>query len=131
MSQLEPLQEIISDKLGHWYMANHGVSAAALIEDMRTVLTAYWRLSSKRLTENICMSFEAHVLQKLSEEIESELLTAVQVGCQHTVFLRTNRRFLPPLSMCTSKSNRSVCSFVPRLTTYSMSRRISWRIGSS
>jgi len=60
-------------------MANHGVSAAALIEDMRTVLTAYWRLSSKRLTENVCMSFEAHVLQKLSEEIESELLTAVQL----------------------------------------------------
>ena len=79
-SALEPLQAAIDDRLGHWYMANHGVSAAALIEDMRTVLTAYWRLSSKRLTENICMTYEAHVLQKLSEEIESELLTAVQVG---------------------------------------------------
>ena len=78
-SGLIALEAEITDKLGQWYMANHGVSAAALIEDMRTVLTAYWRLSSKRLTENVCMSFEAHVLARLSEEIESELLTAVQL----------------------------------------------------
>jgi len=78
-SMLKPLEDEITDKLGQWYMANHGVSAAALIEDMRTVLTAYWRLSSKRLTENVCMSFEAHVLAKVSEDIESELLTAVQL----------------------------------------------------
>lgn len=55
---LKPLESTILDKLGQWYMANHGVSAAAQIEDMRTVLTAYWRLSSKRLSENVCMAFE-------------------------------------------------------------------------
>jgi hypothetical protein len=60
-------------------MANHGANSASLIEDMRTVLIAYWQLSSKRLTENVCMSFEAHVLARLSEDLESELLTAVQV----------------------------------------------------
>lgn len=36
-SPLKPLEETLTDKLGQWYMANHGVSAAALIEDMRTV----------------------------------------------------------------------------------------------
>lgn len=89
-SPLKPLEEEITDKLGQWYMANHGVSAAALIEDMRIVLTAYWRLSSKRLTENVCMSFEAQVLAKLSEDIESELLTAVQLRPDvDDLFLRT------------------------------------------
>ena len=94
---LAPMQDAVNDKLGQWYMANHGVSAAALIEDMRTVLTAYWRLSSKRLTENVCMSFEAHLLQKFAEEIESMLLTDIQVP-------HTSSSFLPltlSASICT------------------------------
>jgi hypothetical protein len=45
VEELDAFKNHMSEHLGQWYMANHGVSAAALIEDMRTVLTAYWRLS--------------------------------------------------------------------------------------
>ena len=45
VEELEAFKSHLTQHLGQWYMANHGVSAAALIEDMRTVLTAYWRLS--------------------------------------------------------------------------------------
>jgi len=79
VEELDAFKNHMSEHLGQWYMANHGVSAAALIEDMRTVLTAYWRLSAKRLTENVCMSVEAHVLTRLSDDIESELLSVMQI----------------------------------------------------
>ena len=44
------------------YMANHGVTSMAQVEDMKVVLEAYWAVASKRIAENICMVFETHLL---------------------------------------------------------------------
>ena len=36
-------------KLGQWYMATHGVNTASKVEDMCTLLEAYWDVATKRL----------------------------------------------------------------------------------
>ncbi|KAH8044579.1 hypothetical protein JL722_14631 [Aureococcus anophagefferens] len=59
---------MVMTSLGRWYMANHGVTSLSMVEDMRTVLIAYWGVAAKRITENICMLFETHLLAKLGED---------------------------------------------------------------
>ena len=69
-----PLREMVLGKLGRWYMANHGVTSMSMVEDMRTVLIAYWGVAAKRITENICMLFENHLLAALGQDVEKSLL---------------------------------------------------------
>lgn len=73
-----PLKEMVMTSLGRWYMANHGVTSLSMVEDMRTVLIAYWGVAAKRITENICMLFETHLLAKLGEDVEKKLLHHAQ-----------------------------------------------------
>ena len=73
-----PLKELVLGSLGRWYMANHGVTSMSMVEDMRTVLIAYWGVASKRITENICMLLETHLLALLAEDVEKRLLQLAQ-----------------------------------------------------
>mgnify|MGYP003314981641 CR=1 FL=1 len=72
-----PLREMVLGKLGRWYMANHGVTSMSMVEDMRTVLIAYWGVAAKRITENVCMLFENHLLAALGQDIEKALLLSL------------------------------------------------------
>ena len=48
----------VKRKLGQWYMATHGVNTASKLEDMCTLLEAYWDVATKRLVDNVCMTLE-------------------------------------------------------------------------
>ncbi len=48
----------VKRKLGQWYMATHGVNTASKVEDMCTLLEAYWDVATKRLVDNVCMTLE-------------------------------------------------------------------------
>ena len=39
-------------------MATHGVNTASKVEDMCTLLEAYWDVATKRLVDNVCMTLE-------------------------------------------------------------------------
>ncbi|KAJ8610480.1 hypothetical protein CTAYLR_007776 [Chrysophaeum taylorii] len=73
-----PLKELVLTSLGRWYMANHGVTSMSMVEDMRTVLIAYWGVAAKRITENTCMLFETHLLAVMAEDVEKQLLSLAQ-----------------------------------------------------
>lgn len=73
-----PLKEMVLTALGRWYMANHSVTSLSMVEDMRTVLIAYWGVASKRITENTCMLLETHLLAALAEDLEKQLLSLAQ-----------------------------------------------------
>ena len=76
-------------KLGRWYMANHGVTSMSMVEDMRTVLIAYWGVAAKRITENVCMLFENHLLAALGQDIEKALLDiANEEGAAHRLLVQ-------------------------------------------
>ena len=59
-------------------MANHGVTSLSMVEDMRPVLIAYWGVAAKRITENICMLFETHLLASIGQDVEKRLLGYAQ-----------------------------------------------------
>lgn len=73
-----PLKAHVLSSLGKWYMANHGVTSMSMVEDMRTVLIAYWGVAAKRITENTCMLLETHLLAALAEDLEKILLNYAQ-----------------------------------------------------
>ena len=84
-----PLREMVLGKLGRWYMANHGVTSMSMVEDMRTVLIAYWGVAAKRITENVCMLFENHLLAALGQDIEKALLDiANEEGAAHRLLVQ-------------------------------------------
>eukprot|EP00903_Cladosiphon_okamuranus_P010659 g10077.t1 len=76
---MEALKTAVMEKLSEWYMRNHGVGTMANVEDMCTLLQAYWNVATKRLVDNVCMTMEQDFVVKLLGKVESEL------------FLLTNR----------------------------------------
>jgi interferon-induced GTP-binding protein Mx1 len=72
---LGALHEAVTMALGNWYMTNHGVVGTVTnVEDMCTLLHAYWNVATKRLVDNVCMTIEQDFLVKLVHRAESELL---------------------------------------------------------
>ncbi|CAM9560457.1 unnamed protein product, partial [Phaeothamnion confervicola] len=70
---MEALQVAVAERLGAWYMRNHGVGTMANVEDMCTLLQAYWNVATKRLVDNVCMTIEQDFVVKLLGRAESEL----------------------------------------------------------
>ncbi|CAM9711133.1 unnamed protein product, partial [Choristocarpus tenellus] len=70
---LEALKMCVMERLGEWYMVNHGVGTMANVEDMCTLLQAYWNVATKRLVDNVCMTLEQDFVVKLLGGVESEL----------------------------------------------------------
>ena len=57
--------------LGDWYIKTHGVNTTSKVEDMCTLLEAYWDVATKRLVDNVCMTLEhdfTNTVLKLLEE---------------------------------------------------------------
>jgi hypothetical protein len=58
---VEAMKASVQQRLGQWYMMNHGVGTNANVEDMRTILDAYWRVATKRLVDNVCMTLDQQI----------------------------------------------------------------------
>lgn len=77
----EELKSLVMEMLGHTYMQYHalGNGPNLHLEDARAALKAYWRISEKRLNEDICTAIEMELLKNCSEAIESELMANTQL----------------------------------------------------
>jgi hypothetical protein len=77
----EELKSLVMEMLGHTYMQYHalGNGPNLHIEDARAALKAYWRISEKRLNEDICTAVEMELLKNCSEAVESELMANTQL----------------------------------------------------
>lgn len=62
----------VKRQLGRWYMQTHGVNTTSKVEDMCTLLQAYWDVATKRLVDNVCMTLEHDFTANLLKEFESE-----------------------------------------------------------
>jgi hypothetical protein len=77
----DELKSLVMEMLGHTYMEYHSLGRGPNlhIEDARAALNAYWRISEKRLNEDICTAVELVLLNNCSEAIESQLLADAQL----------------------------------------------------
>lgn len=62
----------VKRQLGRWYMQTHGVNTTSKVEDMCTLLQAYWDVATKRLVDNVCMTLEHDFTAAILKELESE-----------------------------------------------------------
>jgi interferon-induced GTP-binding protein Mx1 len=75
---LEQLHEWVSINLGQWYRYSHGANPTSKVEDMSTILQAYWHVTSKRLCDNACMLMETSFLSAVTDSLEARLLALAQ-----------------------------------------------------
>lgn len=68
----EELQALVIQRLGAWYMQFHGVNVSSRVGDMIIMIEAYWDVATKRLVDNVCMTFEHDFLWKILKRVESE-----------------------------------------------------------
>jgi len=82
---LDDVREYVRRTLGHQYMHMHGVDSTdgftVHIEDARMVLKAFWYMSENRLHTDVESTVDQMILQKISVQIEQELLSQFQVWC--------------------------------------------------
>lgn len=71
----------VLDMLGHAYMHYHSIGNGPNIQldEARAVLSAYWKISEKRINEDVTSSVDIVILQQCSEMIEKDLLESVQL----------------------------------------------------
>eukprot|EP00633_Aureoumbra_lagunensis_P004582 CAMPEP_0197307348 /NCGR_PEP_ID=MMETSP0891-20130614/4966_1 /TAXON_ID=44058 ORGANISM="Aureoumbra lagunensis, Strain CCMP1510" /NCGR_SAMPLE_ID=MMETSP0891 /ASSEMBLY_ACC=CAM_ASM_000534 /LENGTH=884 /DNA_ID=CAMNT_0042790601 /DNA_START=38 /DNA_END=2692 /DNA_ORIENTATION=- len=62
----------VKHQLGRWYMQTHGVNTTSKVEDMCTLLQAYWDVATKRLVDNVCMTLEHDFTNAVLKEVENE-----------------------------------------------------------
>ncbi|KAJ1460259.1 P-loop containing nucleoside triphosphate hydrolase protein [Pelagophyceae sp. CCMP2097] len=75
------MQAHVKRQLGKWYMQTHGVNTTSKVEDMCTLLQAYWDVATKRLVDNVCMTLEHDFTAKLLNELEAAaFLYAAELG---------------------------------------------------
>ncbi len=69
----EKLLDAVESSLGAWYMCSHGVNSTVVVNDMCTLLQAYWNIATKRLVDNVCMTMEQDFFSRLVTRAEEEL----------------------------------------------------------
>lgn len=76
----DDLKYHLMEILGHAYMHLHaiGYGTSLNVEEARAVLTAYWGICEKRISEDIFSSVDTVLLKQCSIQIEEDLLTYVQ-----------------------------------------------------
>lgn len=74
-------QAELTQRLGSWYMAYHGVNIRSKVEDMTIMIEAYWDVATKRLVDNVCMTIEHDFLVALLLRLESDcFMLATEIG---------------------------------------------------
>jgi Dynamin GTPase effector domain len=66
------LREEVRRKLGSWYIQRHGVDAHGNVQEMATLIQAYWDVASRRLVDNVCMCVEMEFTNKVVRELEAQ-----------------------------------------------------------
>jgi len=84
---VETLKSYVKEALGSWYMKNHGIGTDAQVQDMITLLQAYWNVATKRVVDNICMTIEQDFLMNLLMDLEHECVFVAQLNTQVESFL--------------------------------------------
>lgn len=84
VADADETREYVRRVLGHYYMEMHGVGEHShgfnvQIEDARVVLKAFWVMSESRLHTDVESTIDQMILQKISERIEQELLSQLQL----------------------------------------------------
>lgn len=74
------IEEEIKKKLGNWYMRRHGVDSQGNLQEMITLVQAYWDIASRRFIDNICMHMEKGFVAKVVGELETQA-TLFAVTC--------------------------------------------------
>ncbi len=69
----EKLFESVESSLRDWYMRSHGADSIVAVNDMCTLLQAYWHVATKRLVDNVCMTMEQDFFSRLVSHTEEEL----------------------------------------------------------
>ncbi|CAN0284023.1 unnamed protein product, partial [Ectocarpus fasciculatus] len=77
-SDVTPLKEWVTYNLGQWFRFAHGANPTSKVEDMSTILQAYWRVTSKRVVDNACMLLEASFFGQVVDRLETQLLALTQ-----------------------------------------------------
>jgi len=77
-SEMSILHDWVSYNLGQWYRYSHGANPTSKVEDMSAILQAYWRVTSKRVCDNVCMLLESNLLSAVPNTLETKLLTHTQ-----------------------------------------------------
>ncbi|KAH8097579.1 hypothetical protein JL720_472 [Aureococcus anophagefferens] len=60
----------VKRQLGKWYMQTHGVNTTSKVEDMCTLLEAYWDVATNRLVDNVCMTLEHDFTNAILKQLE-------------------------------------------------------------
>lgn len=63
---------------GQWFRFAHGANPTSKVEDMSTILQAYWRVTSKRVVDNACMLLETSFFGQVVDRLETQLLSLTQ-----------------------------------------------------
>ena len=58
-----------------WFRFAHGANPTSKVEDMSTILQAYWRVTSKRVVDNACMLLETSFFGQVVDRLETQLLS--------------------------------------------------------
>eukprot|EP00752_Nemacystus_decipiens_P009127 g8151.t1 len=74
-SDVTPLKEWVTYNLGQWFRFAHGANPTSKVEDMSTILQAYWRVTSKRVVDNACMLLETSFFGQVVDRLETQLLS--------------------------------------------------------
>lgn len=66
------MREDFKKRLGNWYMLRHGVDAQGSLQEMSTLIQAYWDIASRRLVDNVCMCIEREFSDELVRSLQSQ-----------------------------------------------------------
>ncbi|CAM9096946.1 unnamed protein product, partial [Laminaria digitata] len=77
-SDVKPLKEWVTYNLGQWFRFAHGANPTSKVEDMSTILQAYWRVTSKRVVDNACMLLESSFFGGVVDRLETQLLALTE-----------------------------------------------------
>ena len=64
---LDEIKAHTKASLGDWYIKTHGVNTTSKVEDMCTILQAYWSVATKRLVDNVRAIHETHAAARARE----------------------------------------------------------------
>lgn len=77
------IEEDMKKKLGNWYMRRHGVDAQGNLQEMITLVQAYWDIASRRFIDNVCMHMDKGFIARVVQELETQA-TLFAVTCSET-----------------------------------------------
>lgn len=67
----------LEKELGTWYMGVHCVHAKGNVEEMRTLVQAYWEVAQRRFVDNVCLTMEQDVAASFLQDLDASCIMLV------------------------------------------------------